>query len=68
MQEVTIYLQAPLAQDVYAIQTLPSNCKFLGHLSGSAVERLPLAQGMILESWNRVPHRASCMEAASPFA
>ena len=38
----------------------------LGHLGGSAVEHLPLAQGMILESWDWVPHRASCMEPVSP--
>ena len=38
---------------------------FQGHLGGSAVERLPLAQGAILESWDRVPHWAPCMEPAS---
>ena len=41
---------------------------FLGHLSGSVVEHLPLAQGLILESQDRVPHRAPCMEPASPSA
>ena len=35
-----------------------------GSLGVSAVE--PLAQGVILESWDRVPHWASCMEPASP--
>ena len=40
----------------------------MGHLSGSAVERLPSAQGLILESPARVPHRAPCMEPASPSA
>ena len=39
-----------------------------GRLGGSVVEHLPLAQGMILESQDRVPHRASCMEPASPSA
>ena len=39
-----------------------------GRLGGSAVEHLPLAQGMILDSWDRVPHRAPCMEPVSPFA
>ena len=29
---------------------------------------LPSAQGPILGTWDRVPHRASCMEPASPFA
>ena len=30
--------------------------KLMGCLGGSVVEHLPLAQGMILESWDRVPH------------
>ena len=36
-----------------------------GCLSGSAVKHLPSAQGMILESWNQVPHQTPCMEPAS---
>ena len=40
----------------------------LGRLGGSAVERLPLAQGVILETQDRVPHQASCMEPAFPSA
>ena len=40
----------------------------MGRLGGSVVEPLPSAQGMILESWDRVPHQASCMEPASPSA
>ena len=39
-----------------------------GHLGGSVVERLPLAQGLILESRDWVPHRGPCMEPASPSA
>ena len=39
-----------------------------GRLGGSVVEHLTLAQGMIPESWDRVPHWASCMDPASPFA
>ena len=39
-----------------------------GSLGGSVVEHLPLAQGMILDSWDGVPHRAPCMEPASPSA
>ena len=39
-----------------------------GSLGGSAVWRLPLAQGAILESWDRVPCRAPCVEPASPSA
>ena len=40
----------------------------VGRLGGSAVERLPSAQGVILESQDRVPHQAPCMEPASPSA
>ena len=39
-----------------------------GHLGGSVVERLPLAQVMILGSWDQVPHRAPHREPASPSA
>ena len=39
-----------------------------GSLGGSAVKRLPLAQGVILETRDQVPHQAPCMEPASPFA
>ena len=41
---------------------------FWGRLGGSAVEHLPLAQGVIPESLDRVPPRAPCMEPASPSA
>ena len=37
-----------------------------GSLGGSAVWRLPLAQGAILESRDQVPHQAPSMEPASP--
>ena len=37
----------------------------LGRLGGSAVERLPLAQDVIVESWDQVPHPAPCMGPAS---
>ena len=36
-----------------------------GSLDGLAVKHLPLAQGVVLESQDRVPHRAPCMEPAS---
>ena len=39
-----------------------------GHLGSSVVEHLPLAQGMILASWDQVPHWAPCEEPASPSA
>ena len=40
----------------------------LGLPGGSAVEHLPLAKGVILESWNRVPCWAPHGESASPSA
>ena len=40
----------------------------LRHLGGSVVKGLPSAQGMILEPQDQVPHRAPCMELASPSA
>ena len=50
------------------IWVLGSNKKttFWGISGGSAVWHLPLTQGMILESQDQVPHRAPCMEPASP--
>ena len=40
----------------------------LGHLGGSMVEHLPLAQVMIPGSWDRVLHGALHREPASPSA
>ena len=37
-----------------------------GHLGGSVVEPLPLAQVVIPGSWDRFPHLAPCREPASP--
>ena len=37
-----------------------------GCLGGSVVERLPLAQGVVLESPEQVPHRTPCTDSASP--
>ena len=45
-----------------------SRCEGRGSLGGSAVWRLPSAQGVILESQDQVPHRAPCMEPASRSA
>ena len=39
-----------------------------GHLGGSVVEHLPLAQVMIPRSWDRVLHQAAYREPASPSA
>ena len=38
-----------------------------GRLGGSAVERLPLAQGMILGFWDQVLHWAACEEPLLPL-
>ena len=40
----------------------------LGCLGGLAVEHLPSAQGVILGSWDQIPHQAPFMEPASPPA
>ena len=37
----------------------------LGSLGGAVVWRLPLARGAVLETRDRIPHRARCMEPAS---
>ena len=39
----------------------------MGRLGGSAVERLPSAQGVILQSWDPILHRAPCVEPAFPL-
>ena len=39
-----------------------------GCLHGSVVEHLPSAWSVIPESWDRVLHRAPCMESAPPSA
>ena len=44
------------------------NNRTQGHLGGSVVERLPLAQVVILGSWDRVLHQAPHGELASPSA
>ena len=38
----------------------------MGDLGDSAVECLLSAQGVILETWDRVPRQAPCTELASP--
>ena len=39
-----------------------------GSPGGSVVQCLPSAQGVILETWDQVPHQAPCMDPASPSA
>ena len=47
---------------------LSQKAEEVGHLGSSMVECLLSAQGVIPESWDRVPHAASYMEPASPSA
>ena len=54
---------SPLTVPAVQLKGFPS-----GPLGGSVVGHLPLAQVMILGSWDRVPHQAPCMEPASPSA
>ena len=39
-----------------------------GCVGGSVVERLPSAQGVILGSWDQVPHWAPLKESSAPSA
>ena len=57
-----------LNQDVCLNYFSHKNESYRGSLGGSAVGRLPLAQGAILESRDRVLLRAPGMEPASPSA
>ena len=59
--EVRVYQQKQLARVI-------KNKNFQGWLGGSAVRHLPLAQGVILGSQDRVPHQTPHMEPASPSA
>ena len=49
-------------------QTFSPKSGSSGSLGGSEVEHLPLAQGVILESWDQFLHWAPCMEPAYPSA
>ena len=44
--------------DPDVIAALPTIAKLKGRLGGTAVERLPSAQGMILALWDRAPYQA----------
>ena len=54
--------------NIYLATSAFLNLLTLGLLDGSMVEHLLLAQGVILETQDRVPHQASFMEPASPSA
>ena len=57
--------QSEAAGAYHKRKNLFQNVANRGCPGGSAVKRLSSAQGVILESWDRVPHRAPRMEPAS---
>nr|XP_045726523.2 acyl-coenzyme A thioesterase 9, mitochondrial-like [Mirounga angustirostris] len=60
VEEQRIYLS--INRQVYSSPLLENELKvhFMGHLGGSVVKRLPLAQVVIPGSWDRAPHWAPC--------
>ena len=52
----------------YRIVLMHQKFPVLGHLGGLVVEHLPLAQVVILGSWDQVLHRSPHREPASPSA
>ena len=52
----------------FQCHTIKFKARKLGCLGTSMVEHLPLAQGVIPASWDRVPHQAPHSESASPSA
>ena len=59
---------ATIQSDINSYIQISSKTFHEGHLGGSVIESLPLAQGMILEFWDQVPHQAPYGEPASPSA
>ena len=55
-------------QTLLIIREILLKAQHMGRPGGSAVEHLPLAQGMVPGSWDRVPRWAPCEEPASPSA
>ena len=51
-----------------SLATGPYKTAMLGSPGGSVGLALPPAHGMILETQDRIPHQAPCMEPASPSA
>ena len=50
----------------YCLHFIHKKIEAEGSPGGSAVEHLPSAQGLVLETQDRVPFWAPCMEPASP--
>ena len=68
VMEIFFTLDTQLYSFVKVHQTVYFKKVKRGSLGGSVVLRLPLAQGTILESQDRVPCQAPGMEPASPSA
>ena len=64
---IQVYFNKKSSSDPTPVSAILNN-QDKGHLGGSAVEHLPSAQGVILGSWDQVPHQTPCMEPASPSA
>ena len=58
----------PSCQPDFCSNGTPIERPSLGRLGGSVVERLPLAQEVILGSEDGVPHWAPCEETVPPSA
>ena len=65
---LTMIFPDTLSQQYQLFEKSVLKCVSWGSLGGSVVKRLPLAQGMILETWDQVPQWAPCMEPAFPSA
>ena len=59
--ELTVLASISMISALISSLSSPSG----GHLGGSVVEGLPLAQVVILRSWDQVPHWAPLREPAS---
>ena len=64
---VLIAIVSLASEIVLDIEGNPTNTRE-GHLGGSVVECLPLAQVMIVGSWDGILHQAPCREPVSPSA
>ena len=62
---VTVSISLCPCAPTFSSASVGNSDYFARCLGGSAVEHLPLAQGVMPETRDQVPHRASCRELAS---